>query len=149
MPFRNGKRKKEKRPPDRRRKPDVRIPPIPVKTVGEGGKPRSPREGKRTLDTCTARSGYLGPYVRRRARKTAKSHGEPSTGATPVDARMGEPIEVNPRCPFIGRTPAELKYLSKRGKEIKIRDSRSSDERNGKSPNQTSAKLRSVACLVL
>lgn len=50
---------------------------------------------------------------------------------------------------FLGWTPTELKYLSKWGKEIKIRDSRSSDERNGKSPNQVSAKLRSVAYLVL
>ena len=89
-----------KDPPGSRRKPEGRIPPPVVKTVGEGGKPRSPRNGERTLDTCTARSGYLGPYVRRRARKTAKSHGEPSTGVTPVDARMGEPIEVNPRYPF-------------------------------------------------
>ena len=83
-----------------RREPENRIPPSADETVGEGGKPRSPRKGKRTLDTCTARSGYLGPYVRRRARKTAKSFEEPSTGVTLKDARMGEPIEVNPRCPF-------------------------------------------------
>ena len=101
MPFRNGKKPNQvmKDPPESGES-RFRIPPSVVKTVGEGGKPRSPRNGKRTLDTCTARSGYLGPYVRRRARKTAKSHGEPSTGVTPVDARMGEPIEVNPRCPF-------------------------------------------------
>lgn len=56
----------------------------PAQCVGEGGKPSAfPETGaRRTLDAYTARSGYLGPYVRRRARKTAKSPGKPSTGAT-------------------------------------------------------------------
>ncbi len=41
-------------------------------------------------------------------------------------------------------TPAELKYLSKQGKEIN-RDSESSDERNRNSPNHYSAKDKPVA----
>lgn len=114
-----------------------------------GRKAAFPPTGERTLDTCTARSGYLGPYVRRRARKTAKSHGEPSTGVTTRGCPNGGTHRGESSISFLGWTPTELKYLSKWGKEIKIRDSRSSDERNGKSPNQTSAKLRSVACLVL
>lgn len=42
------------------------------------------------------------------------------------------------------RKPAELKYLSKLGKEIN-RDSESSDERNWNSPNLYSAKVKPVA----
>ena len=47
---------------------------------------------------------------------------------------MGEPKRGNLSYPLIGRTHGELKYLSSHGKEIK-RDSLSSDERNGNSPN--------------
>ena len=45
---------------------------------------------------------------------------------------------------LIRRTPAELKYLSKLGKEIN-RDSESSDERNWNSPNLYGAKDEPVA----
>jgi len=48
---------------------------------------------------------------------------------------MGEPNMSNSYYPQSGRTHCELKYLSSNGKEIK-RDSLSSDERNGKSPNR-------------
>lgn len=49
---------------------------------------------------------------------------------------MGEPSIGNLYYPKnIGRKHCELKYLSSNGKEIK-RDSLSSDERNGKSPNR-------------
>lgn len=49
---------------------------------------------------------------------------------------MGEPNIGNLYYPeYTGGTHWELKYLSTNGKEIK-RDSLSSDERNGKSPNR-------------
>ena len=48
---------------------------------------------------------------------------------------MGEPNTGNLYCSEMERTHGELKYLSSRGKEIK-RDSLSSDERNGNSPNR-------------
>ena len=47
---------------------------------------------------------------------------------------MGEPNTSNWYCAETARTRGELKYLSSRGKYIK-RDSLSSDERNGRSPN--------------
>ena len=47
---------------------------------------------------------------------------------------MGEPNTGNRYCLQSRRTRGELKYLSSHGKEIK-RDSLSSDERNGRSPN--------------
>ena len=47
---------------------------------------------------------------------------------------MGEPNFGNRNCLQCRRKHCELKYLSSNGKEIK-RDSLSSDERNGKSPN--------------
>lgn len=56
---------------------------------------------------------------------------------------MGEPYTL--RCIiYIRRKLAELKYLSKLGKEIN-RDSESSDERNWNSPNLYSAKDEPVA----
>lgn len=57
---------------------------------------------------------------------------------------MGEPYVLIVRNPNIGRTPAELKYLSKQGKEIN-RDSESSDERNRNSLNSYGAKGEPVA----
>jgi hypothetical protein len=57
---------------------------------------------------------------------------------------MGEPYVLKVRNPIIGRTPAELKYLSKQGKEIN-RDSESSDERNRNSLNSYGAKDKTVA----
>ena len=48
---------------------------------------------------------------------------------------MGEPNTVNLYYLNIRWTHCELKYLSSNGKEIK-RDSLSSDERNGNSPNR-------------
>ena len=56
---------------------------------------------------------------------------------------MGEPLRVISQILY-GWTPAELKYLSKQGKEIN-RDSESSDERNWNSPNLYSAKDEPVA----
>ena len=47
---------------------------------------------------------------------------------------MGEPNTSNLYYLKIRETHCELKYLSSNGKEIK-RDSLSSDERNGNSPN--------------
>ena len=56
---------------------------------------------------------------------------------------MGEPYTL--RCIiYIRRKPAELKYLSKLGKEIN-RDSESSDERNWNSLNPYGAKGEPVA----
>ena len=48
---------------------------------------------------------------------------------------MGEPNVSNLHYLYYRETHCELKYLSSNGKEIK-RDSLSSDERNGKSPNR-------------
>ncbi len=56
---------------------------------------------------------------------------------------MGEPYRVISIILY-GWKLAELKYLSKQGKEIN-RDSESSDERNWNSPNPISAKDESVA----
>ncbi len=149
MPFRNGRsRNATEDPPEsgESRGSGFRHP--PVKTVGEGGKPRSPYRGahvghvygteripwpirpKKGAEDCEKLWGAVNRRYTQRFPNGGTHRGESSIS-------------------FLGWTPAELKYLSKRGKEIKIRDSRSSDERNGKSPNQTSAKLRSVACLVL
>jgi hypothetical protein len=56
---------------------------------------------------------------------------------------MGEPY-LSRQIIRYGRKPAELKYLSKLGKEIN-RDSESSDERNWNSPNLYGAKDKTVA----
>ena len=56
---------------------------------------------------------------------------------------MGEPLRVISQIRY-GWTPAELKYLSKQGKEIN-RDSESSDERNRNSLNPDGAKDEPVA----
>jgi len=56
---------------------------------------------------------------------------------------MGEPYTLRSIIRY-GWKPAELKYLSKLGKEIN-RDSESSDERNWNSPNLYGAKDKTVA----
>lgn len=53
---------------------------------------------------------------------------------------MGEPNTSNLYYLQCRRTRCELKYLSSNGKEIK-RDSLSSDERKGKSPNHNTVQV--------
>ena len=95
------------------------------------------------INTYTAQSGCLDLYIRRRTHKAAISLGKLLRSVIAQDFRMGEPYLPRQIIQY-GWTPAELKYLSKQGKEIN-RDSESSDERNWNSPNLYGAKDEPVA----
>ena len=83
----------------------------------------------------SAQDGCLGRSRRRRTWQAAKSLGELQASVDPGMSEWGNPAEVILRHPK-GSQPRELKHLSTWRKRNQTRDSLSSGERRGKSPNR-------------